>query len=74
MNFVLQMVAKFLLKGMGPIDGAKTWIGLAIAIAGFAAERYGVQIPVLGNEMTEFLGTVLAGFGLGHKGGKALAG
>ena len=72
MNFLLQIVADLLLKGLGPIDGWKTVVGLAIAVASYVATAMGVEIPALGNDMTSLIGYVLAAFGLGHKGGKAV--
>lgn len=72
MNFLLKFVADLLLKGMGPLDGWKTVVGLAIAIASYVATAMGVEIPALGNDMTGLLGYLLAAFGLGHKGGKAV--
>lgn len=75
MNFILQMLAQTLLKGLGPINNYKTLTGLAIAVASYVAQyiaqNHGVQIPVLDNEMTAFIGELLTAFGLGDKARKA---
>ena len=72
MNFILQIVARTLLKGLGPIDGYKTIAGLGIAVASYVADAFfGVEVPVLGHEATEMIGMLVAAFGLGDKGRKA---
>ena len=72
MNWILKMVADMLLKGMGPINGWKTIVGLTIAILSYIATAAGIEIPVIGAEMAGLIGYILAAFGLGHKGGKAV--
>ena len=72
MNWIIKLVADMLLKGMSPIDDFKTIIGLVIAVAAYVATAMGVEIPALGNDLTSFIGYLLAAFGLGHKGGKAV--
>lgn len=75
MNFLLQIVAKYLLKGMGPINGYKTIVGLVIAAAAYVAQTFfGIEVPVLGTEMTEFIGMLVAAFGLGDKARKVTSG
>ena len=75
MNFILEMVAKYLMKGMGPIDGYKTVVGIAIAVVSYVANTFfGIEVPVLGSEMTEFIGMLVAAFGLGDKGRKEVSG
>ena len=75
MNFILEMVAKYLMKGMGPINGYKTVVGIAIAVVSYVANSFfGIEVPVLGSEMTEFIGMIVAAFGLGDKGRKAVSG
>jgi len=75
MNFLLEVVAKYLLKGMGPINGYKTVVGLGIAVLSYIAKAFfDVEVPVLGSEMTEFIGMIVAAFGLGDKGRKVIDG
>ena len=74
MSFLFEILAKTLLKGLGPIDGWKTAIGFGLALAAYVAGQFGIVIPQLGNEWLEIIGVVLGAFGLGHKGGKAIAG
>ncbi len=74
MNFLFEILAKVLLKGMGPIDGWKTVAGFGLALAAYVAGEFGIEVPQLGNEWLEIIGVVLGAFGLGHKGGKAIAG
>ena len=78
MNLILEMVAKYLLKGMnlgGPLDGYKTVVGLTIAVVSYIANSFfGIEVPVLGSEMTEFIGMLVAAFGLGDKAQKAETG
>ena len=68
---MFNVIAKALLKLLGPLDGYKTWIGYGIAVAFYFATQLGIEIPVLGNTAGEIFGVLLGTFGLGHKGGKA---
>ena len=75
MNWILQILASTLLKGLGPINGYKTVVGLGIAVVSYVAKTFfDIEIPVLGSEMTEFIGMLVASFGLGDKARKTVSG
>ncbi len=67
------IVTSILLKGLGPINGWKTWAGIALAVIDAVAHYFGVVPAALPTGLTEIIPTVLIGLGLGDKMGKERA-
>lgn len=67
------IVTNILLKGLGPLNGWKTWAGIALAVIDGIAQFFGVVPAVLPTGLTEIIPTILIGIGLGDRMGKARA-
>ena len=67
------IVTSILLKGLGPLNGWKTWAGIILAIIDVIAQYLGVVPAALPTGLTEVIPTVLIGIGLGDKMGKERA-
>lgn len=67
MNFFIKIALDMLVKVIGPFNGAKTIIGFAIAVISYVAPALGVDIPALDPKLVEWIGYLIASFGLGDK-------
>ena len=70
---LVNMVIRMLLKGLGPINGWKTWAGIGLAVIDVAARYFDVVPAVLPAHLSEVIPSVLIGLGLGDKMGKERA-
>ena len=70
---IFNIITRILLKGLGPLDGWKTWIGIALAIIDGIAQFYDVVPATLPTGLTEIIPAVIIGLGLGDKVGKERA-
>ena len=64
MNFIIKMM----LKGLGPLDGYKTYIGIALAALAAGLHYYDANHPAL-----DLIAAIVTGLGLGDKIGKERA-
>ena len=70
---IFNIISRILLKGLGPLDGWKTWVGIALAIIDGIAQFYDVVPATLPTGLTEVIPSILVGLGLGDKMGKERA-
>ena len=70
---IFNIISRILLKGLGPLDGWKTWAGIALAILDGIAQFYDVVPAALPTGLTEVIPSILVGLGLGDKMGKERA-
>ncbi len=70
---IWSIVTSMLLKGLGPINGWKTWAGIGLAVIDAAAQYFDVVPAALPTGLTEVIPSVLIGLGLGDKMGKERA-
>jgi len=70
---LFNIVTKILLRGLGPLNGWKTWAGIALALIDGVAHAFGVVPAVLPTGLTEIIPSILIGLGLGDKMGKERA-
>jgi len=70
---IFNIITKILLRGLGPLNGWKTWAGIALAFLDAAAQLLGVVPAVLPTGLTEIIPSILIGLGLGDKMGKERA-
>ncbi len=70
---LFNIVTKILLRGLGPLNGWKTWAGIALALIDGVAQFFGVVPAALPAGITEIIPSILIGLGLGDKMGKERA-
>ncbi len=70
---IFNIVTRILLRGLGPLNGWKTWAGIALALIDAVAHAFGVVPAVLPIGLTEIVPSILIGLGLGDKMGKERA-
>jgi hypothetical protein len=70
---IWSIVTNILLRGLGPLNGWKTWAGIALAVIDAIAQYFDVVPAALPTGLTEVIPTILIGLGLGDKMGKERA-
>ena len=67
---IFNIVTKILLRGLGPLNGWKTWAGIMLAVIDGVAQFFGVVPAALPIGLSELIPTILIGLGMGDKMGK----
>ncbi len=70
---IFNIVTKILLRGLGPLNGWKTWAGILLAVIDGVAQFFDVVPVVLPIGLSELIPTILISLGLGDKMGKLRA-
>ena len=64
------MIISYMLRGLGPLNGWKTWAGIGLAVIDAIAQYFNVVPAALPTGLTEIIPTILIVLGIGHKMGK----
>ena len=70
---LFNIMTKILLRGLGPLNGWKTWAGIMLAVIDGVAQFFGVVPVILPAGISELIPTILISLGMGDKMGKLRA-